>query len=34
MTFTDELIFEDWHSLLWNCVPWAEVREETGQLEL
>ncbi|MDX6200352.1 MAG: hypothetical protein QOJ79_3503 [Actinomycetota bacterium] len=34
MDFFDELTFDDWHSLLSNCVAWAEVRDETGRLEL
>ena len=34
MTFSDEMTFEDWPSLLWSCEPWAEVRERTGQLRL
>ncbi|MDT7570029.1 MAG: hypothetical protein QOE05_203 [Actinomycetota bacterium] len=34
MSFTEELTFPDWDSLLLSCVPWADVREQTGQLRL
>jgi hypothetical protein len=34
MDFTEELTFTDWQRLLMTCMPWAQVRERTGELHL